>query len=152
MDQFYMNKALKLAETALGIEEVPIGCVIVYGDKIIGRGYNLRNSKKNTLYHAEIIAINEASAALGDWRLEGCTLYVTIEPCPMCAGAILQARIPRLVYGAKSPKAGAAGSVVNLLQNPDFNHYTNITEGVLEEECSVLMTKFFERFRNKKGI
>ena len=147
MDQFYMNKALELAETALGIEEVPIGCVIVYGDQIIGKGYNLRNSKKNTLYHAEIIAINEASTALGDWRLEGCTLYVTIEPCPMCAGAILQARIPRLVYGAKSPKAGAAGSVINLLQNPAFNHYTDIAEGILEKECSALMTGFFERFR-----
>ena len=131
------------------MREVPVGCVIVHNpsDKIIGTGYNLRNTKKNTLYHAEITAINHASRNLGDWRLEDCTIYVTIEPCPMCAGAILQARIPRLVYGAPNLKAGAAGSVVNLLNNPAFNHQAEIASGVMDAECAALMTKFFRSQR-----
>jgi len=146
-DEMYMQKALVLAQRAFVLREVPIGCVIVHDDKIIGQGYNLRNTKKNTLYHAEIMAIDQASRKLGDWRLENCALYVTIEPCPMCAGAILQARIPRLVFGAPNPKAGAAGSIVNLLDNSAFNHQTAITQGVKQAECAALMTDFFKVFR-----
>ena len=142
-----MKEALKLAEAARVLDEVPIGCVIVHGGEIIGSGHNLRNTKKNTLYHAEIIAIDEASQRLEDWRLENCTIYVTIEPCPMCAGAILQARIPRLVYGAASPKAGAVGSIVNLLANPAFNHQVEVIAGVLETECSDIVSNFFQKFR-----
>lgn len=148
-DEFFMARALDLARRAFAAGEVPIGCVIVHGGAIVGEGFNLRNTKKNTLFHAEIIAINQASRHLGDWRLEGCDLYVTIEPCPMCAGAVLQARIPRLVYGAANPKAGAAGSVVNLLDNLSFNHRTIIVAGVLEKECAELMTRFFKRFRSR---
>ena len=142
-----MKKALELAEAAFAMDEVPIGCIIVYNSEIIGTGHNLRNTKKNTLYHAEIIAIDAASQYIGDWRLENCTIYVTIEPCPMCAGAILQARIPRLVYGAASPKAGAVGSIVNLLENPDFNHQVQVITGVLETECSAIVSKFFQSSR-----
>ena len=147
MNEFYMKEALKLAEAARALDEVPIGCVIVHDDEIVGAGHNLRNTKKNTLYHAEIIAIDAASQRLGDWRLENCTIYVTIEPCPMCAGAILQARIPRLVYGAASPKAGAVGSIVNLLANPAFNHQVEVIAGVLEEECSAIVSNFFQNSR-----
>ena len=142
-----MQEALKLAQAACAMDEVPIGCVIVHNGEIIGTGHNLRNTKKNTLYHAEIIAIDEASGRIGDWRLENCTMYVTIEPCPMCAGAILQARIPRLVYGAASPKAGAVGSIVNLLDNPAFNHQVEVTAGVLEAECSAIVSDFFQSSR-----
>ena len=130
--------------------ETPIGCVIVYEDKVIARGYNKRNMKKNTLAHAEILAINKASKVLGDWRLEDCTMYVTLEPCPMCAGAIVQARIPRVVIGSMNPKAGCAGSVLNLLQQDGLNHQVEITKGVLAEECSGLMTSFFRELRKKK--
>jgi len=147
MDEFYMKEALKLAEAAYAVDEVPIGCVIVYKGKIIGAGHNLRNTRKNTLYHAEIIAIDAASRHIGDWRLENCTIHVTIEPCPMCAGAILQARIPRLVYGAASPKAGAVGSIINLLENPAFNHQVEVATGVLEAECSAIVSKFFQTSR-----
>ena len=129
---------------------MPIGCVIVHEDKIIARGYNKRNIKKNTLAHAEILAINKASKVLGDWRLEDCTMYVTLEPCPMCAGAIVQARIPRVVIGSMNPKAGCAGSVLNLLQQDGLNHQVEITKGVLAEECSGLMTSFFRELRKKK--
>lgn len=142
-----MKEALKLAEAAYAVDEVPIGCVIVYKGKIIGAGHNLRNTRKNTLYHAEIIAIDAASRHIGDWRLENCTIHVTIEPCPMCAGAILQARIPRLVYGAASPKAGAVGSIINLLENPAFNHQVEVATGVLEAECSAIVSKFFQTSR-----
>ena len=130
--------------------ETPIGCVIVREDKIIARGYNKRNMKKNTLAHAEILAINKASKVLGDWRLEDCTMYVTLEPCPMCAGAIVQARIPRVVIGSMNPKAGCAGSVLNLLQQDGLNHQVEITKGVLAGECSGLMTSFFRELRKKK--
>ena len=142
-----MEKALALAKAAYAMDETPIGCVITLGEKIIGMGHNLRNHKKNTLYHAEIVAINQASEYVGDWRLENCTIYVTLEPCPMCAGAVLQARLPRLVFGAQSPKAGAVGSVVNLLDNPAFNHRVDITQGVLEAECQALMVDFFNKLR-----
>lgn len=152
-DEKYMKAAITQAKRAYLREETPIGCVIVFEDKIIARGYNKRNWKKNTLAHAEILAINKASRVLGDWRLEGCTMYVTLEPCPMCAGAIVQARIPRVVIGSMNPKAGCAGSVMNLLQVSGFNHQVELTTGVLGEECSQLMTSFFRELRErKKGI
>lgn len=149
-DESFMKQAVKQAEKAYDKLETPIGCVIVREDKIIARGYNKRNMKKNTLAHAEILAINKASKVLGDWRLEDCTMYVTLEPCPMCAGAIVQARIPRVVIGSMNPKAGCAGSVLNLLQQDGLNHQVEITKGVLAEECSGLMTSFFRELRKKK--
>ena len=149
-DESFMKQAVKQAEKAYDKLETPIGCVIVHEDKIIARGYNKRNIKKNTLAHAEILAINKASKVLGDWRLEDCTMYVTVEPCPMCAGAIVQARIPRVVIGSMNPKAGCAGSVLNLLQQDGLNHQVEITKGVLAEECSGLMTSFFRELRKKK--
>ncbi len=149
-DESFMKQAVKQAKKAYDKLETPIGCVIVYEDKIIARGYNKRNMKKNTLAHAEILAINKASKVLGDWRLEDCTMYVTLEPCPMCAGAIVQARIPRVVIGSMNPKAGCAGSVLNLLQQDGLNHQVEITKGVLVEECSGLMTSFFRELRKKK--
>lgn len=147
----YMKEALKQAKKAYSLGEVPIGCVIVCQDKIIGRGYNRRNTDKNTLSHAEITAIHKASKYIGDWRLEECTLYVTLEPCQMCSGAIVQARIPEVVIGCMNPKAGCAGSILNILQMPAFNHQVNITKGVLEEACSDMLTTFFKelRIRNK---
>ena len=146
----FMKQAVKQAKKAYDKLETPIGCVIVHEDKIIARGYNKRNMKKNTLAHAEILAINKASKVLGDWRLEDCTMYVTLEPCPMCAGAIVQARIPHVVIGSMNPKAGCAGSVLNLLQQDGLNHQVEITKGVLAEECSGLMTSFFRELRKKK--
>lgn len=149
-DESFMKQAVKQAKKAYDKLETPIGCVIVHEDKIIARGYNKRNMKKNTLAHAEILAINKASKVLGDWRLEDCTMYVTLEPCPMCAGAIVQARIPRVVIGSMNPKAGCAGSVLNLLQQDGLNHQVEVTKGVLAEECSGLMTSFFRELRKKK--
>lgn len=149
-DESFMKQAVKQAKKAYDKLETPIGCVIVHEDKIIAKGYNKRNMKKNTLAHAEILAINKASKMLGDWRLEDCTMYVTLEPCPMCAGAIVQARIPRVVIGSMNPKAGCAGSVLNLLQQDGLNHQVEITKGVLAEECSGLMTSFFRELRKKK--
>lgn len=146
-DEKYMQAALQQARKARDLKEVPIGCVIVYEDKIIARGYNRRNTDKNTLAHAEIRAIDKASKKLGDWRLEGCTLYVTLEPCQMCAGAIVQARIPRVVMGSMNAKAGCAGSVLNLLEMPAFNHQVEVTRGVLQEECSEIITSFFKILR-----
>lgn len=143
----YMRMALKLARKALELGEVPIGCVIVYEGKVIGRGYNRRNTDKNTLAHAEITAINRASKKMGDWRLEGCTLYVTLEPCQMCAGAIIQARIPEVVMGCMNPKAGCGGSVLNILEMPQFNHQAAVTRGILEDECSGILKEFFIRLR-----
>ena len=151
-DEKYMKEALRQAKKAAALGEVPIGCVIIYEDKIIGRGYNRRNTDKSTLSHAEITAIRKASRVIGDWRLEDCTLYVTLEPCQMCSGAIIQARIPRVVMGCRNPKAGCGGSVLNILQEPAFNHQAQITEGILGEECSKMLTDFFKelRIRNKK--
>lgn len=148
----YMKAALKQANKAYLLGEVPIGCVIVHEGKIIGRGYNRRNTARNTLAHAEITAINKASKKIGDWRLENCTLYVTLEPCQMCAGAIVQARIPKVVMGCMNPKAGCGGSILNILEMPQFNHQVNVTRGILEEECSQILTTFFKelRQRNKK--
>lgn len=146
-DETYMKQAITQAKRAYAKGETPIGCVIVFEDRVIARGYNKRNGKKNTLAHAEIIAIHKASRVLGDWRLEGCTMYVTLEPCPMCAGAIVQARIPRVVIGSMNPKAGCAGSVMNLLDTPGFNHQVELTTGVRGDECSQLMTGFFRELR-----
>lgn len=148
----YMKEALKQARKAYALGEVPIGCVIVHEGKIIGRGYNRRNTDKNTLAHAEITAINKASKKIGDWRLEECTLYVTLEPCQMCAGAIVQARIPEVVMGCMNPKAGCAGSILNILEMPQFNHQVMVSRGILEQECSEMLKTFFTelRERNKK--
>ena len=148
----YMKEALKQAKKAYALGEVPIGCVIVYQDKIIARGYNRRNTDKNTLAHAEITAINRASKKIGDWRLEDCTLYVTLEPCQMCSGASIQSRITNVVMGCMNPKAGCGGSILNILEMPQFNHQANVIRGVMEEECSAILQKFFKelRIRNKE--
>ena len=146
-DEKYMREAIKQAKKAEKLGEVPIGCVIVYEDKIIGRGYNRRMTDKSTLSHAEIKAIKKACKVIGDWRLEGCTLYVTLEPCQMCAGAIVQARIPRVVIGCMNPKAGCGGSILNLLEMKEFNHQTQVSRGVLEEQCSHMLTDFFKQLR-----
>ena len=148
----YMREAVRLAKKAYENGDVPIGCVIVYEDKIIGRGYNRRNKDKTTLAHAEILAIKKASKFMGDWRLEGCRMYVTLEPCQMCAGAILQARIPEVVIGCMNPKAGCAGSVINLLNMDGFNHRVDVTKGALEEECSGMMKQFFADLRAGKFL
>ena len=152
VEEKYMKEALKQAKKAYALGEVPIGCVIVHEGKIIGRGYNRRNTDKNTLAHAEITAINKASKVIGDWRLEECTLYVTLEPCQMCAGAIVQARIPEVVMGCMNPKAGCAGSILNILEMPQFNHQVKVTWGILEADCSQMLKTFFEelRIRNKQ--
>lgn len=146
-DEKYMKEALRQAKKAYALGEVPIGCVIVYQGKIIGRGYNRRNTDKNTLSHAEITAINKASKKVGDWRLEGCTLYVTLEPCQMCAGAIVQARMDEVVMGSMNPKAGCGGSILNILEMPEFNHQVRVKRGVLKEECTYMLTQFFKELR-----
>lgn len=150
-DERYMKEAIKQAKKAYAIGEVPIGCVIVYEDKIIGRGYNRRTIDKNTIAHAEMIAIKKASKNMNDWRLEDCTMYVTLEPCQMCSGAIVQSRMKRVVVGCMNPKAGCAGSILNLLQMPQFNHQVELDIGILEEECSGLMKQFFKELREKKA-
>ena len=149
-DKKFMKEALKQANKAAAIGEVPIGCVIVLDGKIIARGYNRRNTEGSTLAHAELIAIRKACKKLGDWRLEDCTMYVTLEPCPMCAGAVVQARIPRVVIGAMSPKAGCAGSITDMFQIREFNHQVEKQAGVLGEECSNMITSFFKDLREKK--
>ena len=149
-DLKYMKQAIRLAKKAAAGGDVPIGCVIVYEGKIIARGYNRRNADKTTLAHAEILAIKKASKVIGDWRLEDCTMYVTLEPCQMCAGAIVQARIPRCVIGCMNPKAGCAGSILNLLDIKEFNHQVEVKRGVLEEECSTLLKDFFAKLRSDK--
>ena len=146
----YMKAAIREARKAYKLNEVPIGCVIVQNDKIIARGYNRRNSDKNTLAHAELAAIKKASKKTGDWRLEDCTMYVTLEPCQMCAGAIVQSRLGKVVIGSMNPKAGCAGSVLNLLQMKQFNHQVEIQTGVLQEECSAMLSEFFQELREKK--
>lgn len=149
-DEKYMKEALKQAKKAYALNEVPIGCVIVYKDKIIARGYNRRNTDKTTLSHAEINAIKKAAKKLGDWRLEGCTIYITLEPCQMCAGALVQARIDRAVVGSMNPKAGCAGSIINLLQMKEFNHQVDFEKGILENECTQLLQGFFKQLRENK--
>ena len=146
-DEKFMKKALHQAKRAAAIGEIPIGCVIVRDGKVIARGFNRRRSKKTTLAHAEMIAIDKASRKLGDWRLEGCTMYVTLEPCQMCSGALVQSRIDRVVIGTMNPKAGCAGSILNLLRMPEFNHQVEITGGVLQEECSRTLQDFFKDLR-----
>lgn len=151
-EERYMGYAITQAKKALKSEDVPIGCVIVYENRIIARGYNKRNRKKTTLAHAELDAIAKASKVLGDWRLEDCTMYVTLEPCQMCAGAIVQARIPKVVIGCMNPKAGCAGSVLNLLQMQEFNHQVEVIRGIREAECADMLSSFFRelRMKNKK--
>ena len=144
-----MKDAIRQAKKAAALGEVPIGCVIVHDGQVIGRGYNRRNTDKSTLAHAEITAIKRASKKLGDWRLEDCTLYVTLEPCQMCAGAIVQARISEVMIGCMNPKAGCAGSIYNLLQEPAFNHQVSLFKGVLEEECSQMLKDFFRSLRTR---
>ena len=151
-DEKYMKQAIRLAKKAAALDEVPIGCIITYQDQVIARGYNRRNTDKNTLAHAEIAAIRKASKKMGDWRLEGCTMYVTLEPCQMCAGALVQSRISRVVIGSMNPKAGCGGSVLNLLQMPQFNHQVEVERGVLEEECSVMLSSFFKGLRERKKL
>ena len=146
-DEKYMRQALRQAKKAYDLNETPIGCVIVHDGKIIGRGYNRRNTDKNPLAHAEITAIRKASRKMGDWRLEGCTLYVTLEPCQMCAGAIVQARVSEVVIGCMNPKAGCAGSILNLLEMAQFNHQVKVTRNVLQEECSEMLKDFFRQLR-----
>ena len=145
-----MKQALKQAEKARKLEEVPIGCVIVLNEKIIARGYNRRNTDHTSLAHAEMMAIKKACKKIGDWRLEECTLYVTLEPCQMCAGAIVQSRIKRVVIGAMNKKAGCAGSIFNLLEEDRFNHKAEVTRGVLENECAGMVSAFFRELRVKR--
>lgn len=149
-DEKFMKEAIKQAKKAYALDEVPIGCVIVREDRIIARGYNRRNTDKNTLAHAELAVIKKASKKTGDWRLEDCTMYITLEPCQMCAGAIVQSRVKKVVVGAMNPKAGCAGSVINLLQMDQFNHQVEFENGVLEEECSTMLSDFFRELRKKK--
>ncbi len=144
---FFMQKAYEQAKKAYELDEVPIGCVIVKDGEIIAEGCNLRNKTKNSLAHAEIIAINQACKKINDWRLEDCVLFVTVEPCQMCAGAIVQARIKEVVFGAYNKKFGSAGSVVNILQNEEFNHQVKITNEIMREECEKIMTDFFKVYR-----
>lgn len=151
-DEKFMKEAIKQARKAYAIEEVPIGCVIVYEGKIIARGYNRRTIDKNTLAHAELLAIRKASRKMDDWRLEDCTMYVTLEPCQMCAGAIVQSRMKRVVIGCMNPKAGCAGSVMDLLQVPEFNHQVEKEIGVCEEICSTMMKEFFKELREKRKV
>jgi len=151
-DELFMAEALIEARRAYDMGEVPIGCVITQNGKIIARAANERATRANALSHAEILAIDDACKTVGDWRLENCRLYVTIEPCPMCAGAIIQARIPTVVYGAKNPKAGCAGSILNILEEPRFNHQAQVISGAREEECAGLMKEFFTRFRKQHTI
>lgn len=147
--EWFMREAIEEANKAWALREVPIGAVIVKDGVIVGRGYNLRETRKDPTLHAEMIAIREASERLGGWRLIGCTLYVTLEPCPMCAGAIVQSRIEQVVYGAPDPKAGCAGTLMNLLEEQRFNHQVPVLSGVLEEECGNLLRDFFRSLRKK---
>lgn len=151
-EEKYMKEAIRQAKKAYALDEVPIGCVIVRDGKIIARGYNRRNTDKNTLAHAELTAIRKASKKTGDWRLEDCTMYVTLEPCQMCAGAIVQSRMQKVVIASMNPKAGCAGSVLNLLQMAAFNHQVEIERGLLEEECSEMLSQFFRELRARKKL
>lgn len=149
-DEWWMKEAIAEAKKAEQLGEVPIGAIVVKEGVIIGRGHNLRETQHNPIAHAEIMAIQQASKALDAWRLLDCTLYVTLEPCPMCAGAIVQSRIKRVVYGTADPKAGCAGTLMNLLQEPRFNHETELTGNVLQQECAALLTNFFRALREQR--
>jgi len=148
--EYFMKEALKEAEKALEFTEVPIGAVVVKDDVIVGRGHNLRETAKDPTAHAEMIAIREASKTLGGWRLHQCDIYVTVEPCPMCAGAIMLSRIKNLYIGTTDPKGGACGSIMNIPQEEKFNHYVNIEQGILEEECRAVLQKFFRKLREMR--
>lgn len=148
----FMNYALREAERALAHNEVPVGCVIVQDNHIIGKGYNQRETLQDPTAHAEILAITAAAAHLGSWRLENTRLYVTLEPCPMCAGAIILARIPEVYFGAHDPKAGVCGSLMNLLQDPRFNHRPTVVSGVLGSECGGMLTQFFRQIRSRERM
>lgn len=149
MDEKFMAMAIEEAYKAKKLNEVPIGAVIVQKNKVIAKGYNIRETSQLALSHAELIAIRDANQKLGSWRLEDCTLYVTLEPCQMCAGAIVQARMKRVVFGASDPKAGCAGTLMNLLDDGRFNHQVEIESGILERQCSELLTNFFRALRKK---
>ncbi|WP_310179093.1 tRNA adenosine(34) deaminase TadA [Neobacillus niacini] len=150
LDEYYMKEAIKEAKKAEELKEVPIGAVIVLGDEIISRAHNLRENEQSAVAHAELLAIDQACHKTGSWRLEDATLYVTLEPCPMCSGAIILSRIKRVVYGAPDPKGGCAGTFMNLLQDERFNHQSEVMNGVLEEECSQLLSSFFRAIRERK--
>jgi tRNA(adenine34) deaminase len=152
MDEYFMKEAIKEAEKAGELAEVPIGAVLVIGDKIISRGHNLRERNQSAVAHAELLAIDQACKVLGSWRLEEATLYVTLEPCPMCSGAIILARVKRVVYGAADPKGGCAGTFMNLLQDERFNHQSDVTKGVLESECGQLLSSFFRGLRERRKV
>ncbi|MFC9712751.1 tRNA adenosine(34) deaminase TadA [Paenibacillus sp. JNUCC31] len=147
--EYWMREAIAEAHKAEALGEVPIGAVIVQHNRIIGRGYNLRETTLDSTAHAEMVAIRQASEAIGAWRLLDCSLYVTLEPCPMCAGAIVQSRVPIVIYGTADPKAGCAGTLMNLLQEPRFNHRTEVVADILQLECSSMLTQFFRRLRKK---
>ncbi|WP_096157027.1 MULTISPECIES: tRNA adenosine(34) deaminase TadA [Bacillus] len=149
-DEYFMKLAIEEAKKAELINEVPIGAIIVKDNEIIGTGFNRRETSQRSITHAEVLAIEEACEKVGSWRLEDTTLYVTLEPCPMCAGAIVQSRIKKVVYGAIDPKAGCAGTLMNLLQEERFNHQSDVVSGVLAEECGQMLTSFFQKLREKK--
>ncbi|MFC3041011.1 tRNA adenosine(34) deaminase TadA [Virgibacillus xinjiangensis] len=149
-DEKYMKLALAEAEKAGAIEEVPIGAVVIHKGEVVGSGYNIRETSQQTLSHAELIAIQAANERLGSWRLEDCTLYVTLEPCPMCAGAIVQSRMKRVVYGAPDPKAGCGGTLMDLFQEERFNHQVEVVSGIMEETCGDLLRTFFRNLRRRK--
>lgn len=148
-DHAFMREALREAEKAYTLGEVPVGAVVVVGEEVVSRAHNLRESLKDATAHAEIIALRDAAQKRGDWRLEDAVVYATMEPCPMCAGAMVQFRVKKVVYGAADPKAGAAGSVVNLLREPRFNHQVEVKAGVLEEECREIVQRFFRQLRQR---
>lgn len=150
MDEFFMSLAIEEAKKAERLGEVPIGAVIVKNNEVIASGHNLRETTQNAVTHAELLAIEKACEAAGSWRLEGTTLYVTLEPCPMCSGAILLSRVERVVYGAVDPKAGCAGTLMNLLDDDRFNHRCEVVPGILAEECGMMLTQFFRNLRQKK--
>ncbi|NBJ70882.1 tRNA adenosine(34) deaminase TadA [Roseburia sp. 1XD42-34] len=152
MDEYMMKMAIQEAKQAAEQGEVPIGALIAYDNEVIATAHNLRETTQSTLAHAELLAIQKANEKIGSWRLEDCTLYVTLEPCPMCAGAIVQSRIKRVVYGAYDPKAGCAGTLFNLLDDARFNHQVDVTAGVLEEECANLLKDFFKMIRERKKL
>ena len=149
-DDHFMIEAIKEANKAEELNEVPIGAVVVIGDKIIARAHNLRESQQSAVAHAELLAIDQACREIGSWRLENATLYVTLEPCPMCSGAIILSRVKKVVYGASDPKAGCAGTFMNLLQDDRFNHQSEVVKGVLAEECGQLLSAFFRKIRDKR--
>ncbi|WML46435.1 tRNA adenosine(34) deaminase TadA [Neobacillus sp. PS3-40] len=151
-DEYFMREAINEAKKAEALAEVPIGAVLVYKGEIISRGYNLRESQQNAVAHAELLAIEQACKKIGSWRLEDTTLYVTLEPCPMCSGAIMLSRIKRVVYGAPDPKGGCAGTLMNLLQDKRFNHQSEVVNGVLAEECGHMLSAFFRTIRDKRKL